>query len=124
MALDAGQGSGKKVIEAFGLSKTFAGKPIVSNVDLTVNRGDRIAFVGPNGVGKTTLIKMLLGEIEPDEGAIKHGTNLDIAVFDQARAKLNPETTLWDNLTTDPSMSVSGKADQIMVRGQPKHVVG
>lgn len=124
MALDAGQASGKKVIEAFDLSKNYDGKQIVSGFNLTVNRGDRIAFVGPNGVGKTTLIRMLLGEIKPDEGSIKHGTNLDIAVFDQARAKLNPETTLWDNLTTDPSMSVSGKADQIMVRGQPKHVVG
>jgi len=124
MALDAGQSSGKKVVEAVGLHKSFDGKDIVKGFDLTVNRGDRIAFVGPNGVGKTTLIKMLLGEVEPDQGSVKHGTNLEIAVFDQARAKLNPQTTLWDNLTTDPSMSVSGKADQIMVRGNPKHVVG
>lgn len=124
MALDAGQASGKKVIEAFGLTKKFDDKTIVSGFDLTVNRGDRIAFVGPNGVGKTSLIKMLLGETDPDEGSIKHGTNLEIAVFDQARAQLNPNTTLWDNLTSDPSMSVSGKADQIMVRGMPKHVVG
>ncbi|MDC1499688.1 ATP-binding cassette domain-containing protein [Octadecabacter sp.] len=124
MALDVGQSSGKRVIEAFGLTKEFEDKTIVRGFDLTVNRGDRIAFVGPNGVGKTTLIKMLLGELEPDEGSIKSGTNLNVAVFDQARAQLNPHTTLWDNLTTDPSMAVSGKADQIMVRGQPKHVVG
>ncbi|MCF2872302.1 ATP-binding cassette domain-containing protein [Octadecabacter sp. G9-8] len=124
MALDAGQSSGKRVIEAFGLTKEFEDKTIVRGFDLTVNRGDRIAFVGPNGVGKTTLIKMLLGEVEPDDGSIKTGTNLNVAVFDQARAQLNPHTTLWDNLTTDPSMAVSGKADQIMVRGQPKHVVG
>jgi len=124
MALDAGKTSGKRVIEAFGLGKTYGDKTIVSGFDLTVNRGDRIAFVGPNGVGKTSLIKMLLGEVQPDAGTIKLGTNLDIAVFDQARAQLNPQTTLWDNLTTDPSMAVSGKADQIMVRGQPKHVVG
>ena len=124
MALDVGQSSGKRVIEAFGLTKEFEDKTIVRGFDLTVNRGDRIAFVGPNGVGKTTLIKMLLGELEPDEGSIKSGTNLNVAVFDQARAQLNPQTTLWDNLTTDPSMAVSGKADQIMVRGQPKHVVG
>ena len=124
MALDVGQLSGKRVIEAFGLTKEFEDKTIVRGFDLTVNRGDRIAFVGPNGVGKTTLIKMLLGELEPDEGSIKSGTNLNVAVFDQARAQLNPHTTLWDNLTTDPSMAVSGKADQIMVRGQPKHVVG
>ncbi len=124
MALDAGKSSGKKVIEALGLTKTYDDKSIVKGFDIDIQRGDRVAFVGPNGVGKTTLIKMLLGEIEPDEGTVKHGTNLEIAVFDQARAQLNPHTTLWDNLTTDPSMAVSGKADQIMVRGQPKHVVG
>ncbi len=124
MAFEGGKTSGKRVIEAQGLAKAFDGKTIVKRFDLEVQRGDRVAFVGPNGVGKTTLIKMLLGEVEPDEGRVKHGTNLEIAVFDQARAQLNPDTTLWDNLTTDPSMAVSGKADQIMVRGQPKHVVG
>ena len=124
MAFEGGQSSGKKVIEAVGLKKAFEDKTIVRGFDITVQRGDRVAFVGPNGVGKTTLIKMLLGETAPDEGSVKHGTNLEIAVFDQARAQLNPDTTLWDNLTTDPSMAVSGKADQIMVRGQPKHVVG
>ncbi|MGR3591743.1 MAG: ABC-F family ATP-binding cassette domain-containing protein [Limimaricola soesokkakensis] len=124
MALGEGPTSGKKVIEAFGLSKEYAGKRIVSGFDLTVMRGDRIAFVGPNGVGKTTLIKMLLGEVEPDEGSVKHGTNLEIAVFDQARARLDPEATLWDSLTNDPLMAVSGSSDQVMVRGTPKHVVG
>lgn len=124
MALEAGPSSGKRVIEAFGLTKVYDDKTIVRGFDLTVNRGDRVAFVGPNGVGKTSLLKMLLGEVQPDEGSIKHGTNLEIAVFDQARAQLNPHTTLWDNLTTDPTLGVSGKADQIMVRGQPKHVVG
>ena len=124
MAFDGGQSSGKKVIEAFGLTKSYDGKSIVHNLDLTIQRGDRIAFVGPNGVGKTTLIKMLLGQVEPDEGSIKLGTNLDIAVFDQSRAQLDPNMTLWDNLTSDPSMGVSGKADQVMVRGMPKHVVG
>ncbi|WP_377504856.1 ABC-F family ATP-binding cassette domain-containing protein [Octadecabacter sp. R77987] len=124
MTFEGGSTSGKKVIEAVGLSKTFDGKPIVKDFDITVQRGDRVAFVGPNGVGKTTLIKMLLGQVEPDEGSVKHGTNLEIAVFDQARAQLDPNQTLWDNLTGDPLMGVSGKADQIMVRGQPKHVVG
>ena len=124
MSFEGGQASGRKVIEAFDLSKSYDGKSIVKNFDLTVQRGDRIAFVGPNGVGKTSLIKMLLGQVEPDEGSIKHGTNLEIAVFDQARAQLNPDETLWDNLVNDPEMGVSGKADQIMVRGNPKHVVG
>ncbi|PHQ83923.1 MAG: elongation factor 3 [Thalassobium sp.] len=124
MTFQGGSASGKKVIEAVGLAKTYDGKSIVKGFDLTVQRGDRVAFVGPNGVGKTTLIKMLLGQVQPDAGSVKHGTNLDIAVFDQARAQLDPDQTLWDNLTGDPLMGVSGKADQIMVRGQPKHVVG
>ncbi|WP_254432896.1 ABC-F family ATP-binding cassette domain-containing protein [Ruegeria arenilitoris] len=124
MSLETGPKSGRKVIEARGISKAFDGKPIVRNLDLLVQRGDRVAFVGPNGVGKTTVLKMLLGEVEPDEGAVTLGTNLEIAVFDQTRAQLDPEMTLWDSLTGDPEMRVSGKADQVMVRGQPKHVVG
>lgn len=124
MAFEGGSTSGKKVVEAFGLTKSFDGKQIVKDFDLTVQRGDRIAFVGPNGVGKTTLIKMLLGQVQPDEGSIKLGTNLDIAVFDQTRAALDPDMTLWDNLASDPVLGASGKSDQIMVRGAPKHVVG
>ena len=123
MALDAGQQSGKRVIEAKGLSKTFGDRVILKPFDLRVQRGDRVAFVGPNGVGKTTLIKMLTGEIAPDSGSVTQGTNLDIAVFDQARSKLDPEMSLWDSLTGDPEMRVSGRADQVMVRDQPKHVV-
>ncbi|SHG69436.1 ATP-binding cassette, subfamily F, uup [Cognatiyoonia sediminum] len=124
MSFESGQASGKKVIEAFGLTKSFDGKPIVKGFDLMVQRGDRVAFVGPNGVGKTSVIKMLLGQLEPDEGTVKHGTNLQIAVFDQTRAQLNPDESLWDNLVHDPEMGVSGKADQVMVCGTPKHVVG
>ncbi|WP_273688717.1 ABC-F family ATP-binding cassette domain-containing protein [Ketogulonicigenium vulgare] len=124
MMLESGQSSGRKVIEATGLTKVFGDKTIVHDFDLTVMRGDRVAFVGPNGTGKTTLINMLLGKLQPDAGEVKHGTNLQVAVFDQTRAALDPEQTLWESLTGDPEMRVSGKADQIMVRGQPKHVVG
>ncbi|WP_237217941.1 ABC-F family ATP-binding cassette domain-containing protein [Ruegeria lacuscaerulensis] len=124
MTLEAGPKSGRKVIEAKGLAKAFDSIPIVRNFDLLVQRGDRVAFVGPNGVGKTTLLKMLLGQETPDEGAVTLGTNLEVAVFDQTRAQLDPEMTLWDSLTGDPEMRVSGKADQVMVGGQPKHVVG
>ncbi len=124
MSLESGQKSGRKVIEARGLAKSFGGLQIVRNFDLLVQRGDRVAFVGPNGVGKTTLLKMLLGEVEPDEGSVALGTNLEVAVFDQTRSQLDPDMSLWDSLTGDPSMRVSGKADQVMVRGQPKHVVG
>ncbi len=124
MALDSGPKSGRKVIEAKGVCKAFGPQQIVRNFDLLVQRGDRVAFVGPNGVGKTTLLKMLLGQEVPDEGEVTLGTNLEIAVFDQARAQLDPEMSLWDSLTGDPEMRVSGKADQVMVGGQPKHVVG
>ncbi|MFP7673037.1 ABC-F family ATP-binding cassette domain-containing protein [Marivita sp. S0852] len=124
MALATGPKSGRKVIEAKGLSKTFGETPIVRDFSLTVQRGDRVAFVGPNGVGKTTLIRMLIGEIEPDAGRVKLGTNLAVAMFDQTRAQLNGDLSLWENLTGDPDMRVSGKSDQIMVRGIPRHVVG
>ncbi|WP_373944239.1 ABC-F family ATP-binding cassette domain-containing protein [Paracoccus marcusii] len=123
MAFDSGTTSGKKVVEATGIAKAFGDKTILRPFDLRIQRGDRIAFVGPNGAGKTTLIKMLTGEIAPDQGAVTMGTNLEIAVFDQARAALNPDQTLWESLTGDPEMRVSGRADQVMVRGQPKHVV-
>ncbi|WP_408592238.1 ABC-F family ATP-binding cassette domain-containing protein [Paracoccus marcusii] len=123
MAFDSGTTSGKKVVEATGIAKAFGDKTILRPFDLRIQRGDRIAFVGPNGAGKTTLIKMLTGEIAPDQGTVTMGTNLEIAVFDQARAALNPDQTLWESLTGDPEMRVSGRADQVMVRGQPKHVV-
>ncbi|MEB8386201.1 ATP-binding cassette domain-containing protein [Rhodobacteraceae bacterium KMM 6894] len=124
MALQAGSKSGKRVVEADGISKAYNGKVIVQNFSLQIQRGDRVAFVGPNGVGKTTLLKMLLGEEQPDSGTVKLGTNLLPAVFDQARAQLDPDMSLWDSLTGDPDMRVSGKADQIMVRGMPRHVIG
>jgi ATP-binding cassette subfamily F protein uup len=123
LELDSAPQSGKRVIEARGLCKSFGDKPIVKNFDLRVMRGDRVAFVGPNGVGKTTLLKMLVGEVAPDAGALTLGKNLEIAVFDQARAALNFDQTLWDGLVNDPEMRVSGRSDQVMVRGQPKHVV-
>ena len=123
MALEAGAQSGKLVVEAVGIAKTFDGVPIVRDLTLKVMRGDRVALVGPNGVGKTTLLKLLTGEMAPDSGTIRLGTNLEMAVFDQTRAQLDPEATLWENLTGDPQMRVSGQADQVMVRGVPKHVV-
>ena len=124
MAFASGPKSGRRVIEARGLSKAFDGVQIVDGFDLRVLRGDRVAVIGPNGVGKTTLVRMLLGEVAPDSGSVTHGTNLAVAVFDQARAQLDPDMTLWDSLTGDADMRVSGQADQVMVRGRPKHVVG
>lgn len=124
LALESGPKSGRKVIEAEGLTKAYGGKMIVSDFSLKVQRSDRIAFVGPNGAGKTTLLKLLLGQETPDEGSVKLGTNLEIALFDQTRDQLDPNASLWENLTSDPLLGISGKADQVMVRGVPKHVVG
>ena len=124
LAFEGGTTSGKKVIEAVGIAKTYGDKTIIRDFSLRVLRGDRVAFVGPNGVGKTTLLKLLTGEVQPDTGTVSLGTNLEIAVFDQTRAQLDPEASLWENLTGDPLMRVSGAADQVMVRGQPRHVVG
>ncbi|MEQ9674524.1 MAG: ABC-F family ATP-binding cassette domain-containing protein [Roseovarius indicus] len=124
MALESGPKSGRKVIEADGISKAYDGNVILSDFSLKVLRKDRIAFVGPNGVGKTTLLNMLMKREEPDTGTVTHGTSLVPAFFDQARAGLAPDMSLWENLTGDKDMRVSGQADQVLVRGQPKHVVG
>ena len=124
MVLEVGQKSGKKVSEMVDVSKTYNDKVILKDFSLKIQRGDRIAFVGPNGVGKTTLLKLILDEVTPDAGTVQLGTGLAPAVFDQARARLDPDLSLWENLTGDPDMRVSGKADQILVRGQPRHVVG
>ena len=124
MALEAGRKSGRKVIEAEAIGKRFGDQELFKDFSIKIQRGDRVAFVGPNGVGKTTLLKILLGELPADKGSVVLGTNLLVSVFDQTRAQLDPEMSLWDSLTGDPEMRVSGKADQILVRGQPKHVVG
>ncbi len=123
MELEAAAQSGRKVIEAMGLTKAYGDKMIVQDLNLRVMRGDRVAFVGPNGVGKTTLLKMLTGEVQPDSGEVTQGTNLEIAVFDQSRAQLDPNASLWENLTGDPLLKVSGATDQVLVRGQNRHVV-
>lgn len=124
MALEAGPQSGRKVIEAQNVSLQFGDTPIIRDLNLTIQRKDRVALVGPNGVGKTTLLNILMKTQEPDSGVVKHGTNLVPALFDQTRAQLDPNMTLWDSLIGDPDMRVSGNADQVMVRGTPRHVVG
>ena len=123
MAFEAGPKSGKQVIVAEHIAKGYD-RQIVQDFSIKVNRQDRVAFVGPNGAGKTTLLKMLMGEVEPDAGTVKLGTNLVPAVFDQNRAALNPDDTLWSALTEDPASRVRGQSDHIMVRGVPKHIVG
>ena len=124
MALDSGPKSGRKVIEAKGISKGYGDYLILRPFDLTIMRGDRVALVGPNGVGKTTLIRVLIGAEAPDTGTVTLGTNLQTAWFDQNRTQLEPEATLWDSLVHDPDLRVKGGADQVMVRGAPRHVIG
>jgi ATP-binding cassette subfamily F protein uup len=124
MEFDSASRSGKLVAEAVGISKTFGGRQIVRDFSLRIQRGERVALVGPNGVGKTTLLKMLTGELAPDTGSVRLGTNLIPAVFDQNRAALDPAASLWDTLTGDAEIGVSGRGDQVMVRGKPRHVVG
>ncbi len=119
LAIDSGSQSGRLVIEAKNLSLTFQTPggplPIVTDLSLRVMRGDRLGIIGPNGVGKTTLLKLLLGKQAPDGGTLRLAKTLDITYLDQTRATLNSSTTLWDTLTP-----LGG--DQVMVRGHPKHV--
>jgi ABC transport system ATP-binding/permease protein len=124
LAVEAGPVSGKKVIDARGLTHAFGDKLIVRDLDLRIDRGDRVALVGPNGVGKTTLLNLLTGRMAPDAGTVTLGTNLTIATFDQTRSALKPEASLWENLTGDPLLAVGGASDQVMVRGVARHVVG
>jgi ATP-binding cassette subfamily F protein uup len=124
LALETAAPSGARVIEARGLGLAFGERVIVRGLDLRVMRGDRVAFVGPNGAGKTTLVRLLLGQIAPDAGTVTLGTGLEIAMLDQTRAQLDPAASLWENLTGDPRLGIAGRADQIMVRGTPRHVVG
>ena len=124
IAVDTGEQSGRKVIEARGLSKTFGERTILKSLNLTLTRGERLAIVGPNGAGKSTLVKMLLRQEKPDFGMVKHAHNLTIAVFDQNRSALHETQTLWDTLADDPNMAVAGRSDQIMVRGTPRHILG
>lgn len=108
--------SGKLVIEAENLSATFAGHTLFENFDISIQRGDRIGFIGPNGCGKSTLLKMLLGRMELQTGEVKRGTNLQIAWFDQLRETLDENKSIIENV-------VEG-SDFIEINGQSKHVIG
>lgn len=112
----SGDISSKMVLEVKNVQKSFDEKrPIIKDFNLKVLRGDRIGIVGPNGVGKSTLIKMLVGELEQDSGNIRRAKNLTMSYLDQSRAKLDPKATLWDTFAPHGG-------DMIMVQNHQRHV--
>ncbi len=117
--VDVGQKTGKRVVEVENISYTLPnGRVLVDDFSALVQRGDKIGLIGPNGVGKTTLLKILLGELEPDknpESKIIQGTNLQVAYFDQLRSQLDENRSVKDNLDRG--------ADKVTINGQEKHVI-
>jgi ABC transport system ATP-binding/permease protein len=107
--------SGKLVVEAENVTHRWGDKTVIRDFSTLILRGDKIGLIGPNGAGKSTLLKLLLGKLEPQQGRIQRGANLQVAYFDQMRAQLDPEKTVWDN--------VAGGSDQVEVEGASRHVL-
>jgi ATP-binding cassette subfamily F protein uup len=116
LQLTQGEQSGKLVVDVDNASLTLGGKCLFKSFSCRILRGDRIGIIGPNGVGKTSLIKMLLGQLEPDEGCVTRGTRLEVAYFDQQRATLDPEKSILDNLNIG--------SDTVTVNDKPRNVYG
>lgn len=108
--------SSRMVLECHNLTKSFGDKVIAKGFSTRIMRGDRVGIVGPNGSGKTTLLRLLLKQIQPDEGRSRLGTNVELIYFDQMRDSLDPTDTLWKNLCPTGG-------DQVIIQGQPRHVV-
>ena len=109
--------SGKLVFEAEHVTHAFGAQPVIADFSARIMRGDRIGIIGPNGCGKTTLIKLLVGDLEPTTGEIRRGTGLLPAYFDQQREQLNPAASIMDNVT-------GGSGDTVTLDGRPRHVSG
>lgn len=116
MNVEEASRSGKIVFEMEDVNYQVDGKTLVRDFSAQVQRGDKIALIGPNGCGKTTLLKLMLGQLAADSGRIHVGTKLEVAYFDQHRAELDPDRTVMDNLA-------EGK-QEVMVNGKPRHVLG
>ncbi len=114
--IEEGEVSGRKIIEIRNVTHGFGGTPLFNKLSLKIQRGDRIGLVGNNGVGKSTLLRILLGEIEPLTGTVKQGTNLQIAYFDQLREKLDPERTVLE--------IIGDGSEYIRIDGKERHVIG
>ena len=113
---DAGQ-SGRLVFEATGVSHSFGERTLIRDLSVRIMRGDRIVIIGPNGCGKSTLIRLLVGELEPASGTILRGTQQQVAYFDQQRDQLDPNASIMDNVT-------GGSGDRVTINGQARHVSG
>ncbi len=109
------ENSGHLVVKASNLGFNYGDRCIIKNFSTQIMRGDKIGVLGPNGCGKTTLLRILLGQLEPQQGKIRLGTNLEIAYFDQLREQLDEEKTVIENVTTG--------GDMVMINGRPKHVL-
>ncbi len=114
--LQEAERSGALVAKAEGLEFAYDDLPIVDGLDVTIFRGDRIGLIGPNGVGKSTLLKLLLGELQPQRGAVRNGTNLQVAYFDQLRSQLDEEKSAVEN--------VGDGRDFVEINGNKRHVLG
>jgi ATP-binding cassette subfamily F protein uup len=116
LQLESADPSGRIVFEADHLTKGFDGKPVIENFSARIMRGDRIGLIGPNGIGKTTLLRLLLGEGSPDSGIIKRGTNVQVAYYDQQREQLDPERTVFE--------TIGDGNETVTVNGRSRHVNG